>query len=681
MKVLKLILTIILVAVLVGAGLYIFADINVFDYLNFEDNQVDAAVYYTDGDWWASVENNYNSDSELLQLSTYPFSSNVFILASDVDKPLFDFPGYEYSHLELVGWEFGNSFEGHVYYLDLDSVNPDTAQFIQVYVPTGSTEFFRSVTIDPDGGTWQTGSIDMLPRTFLVPRGTPLNETIIMDIQLAKSTYRLNGFCLNGNNNGSKIDLSAPVNTDVLMYAYWEFDTVEVTFLDYDNSVLKVQSVLRGYAATPPAAPNHENIGLIFDGWNKDYSVITETNKTFKAQYRTMPKVQFLDSFDVVIKTQYVHVGADAAPPMPPANNGLEFLGWSHSYKNVQADVITKATYKPTDVPGVIMTLKDDKDNLIKVDAFGQLWDVNDNPLIMSDAMPVFRNVFGQYISYDGTLLYNVNGYLQDGQGYKIHSIDPSAQVFLLKLKTGESVPTMREKEERTFWQNLFGGARTNNYIYYDMNGHQIDESLYVKPKLDIFRSGTGITVGDYVNPSIPGGAAAVDSSDNAIYDNLGQPIGINKYGQLVDPWGRPLYDNNSMPVFYHNGIYIDSNGLELNLSSANILLDQEGHAIKSAGGNFAGYVLIGSDNQTLIMASSFYNNKFYNMNGTLIDAAEYILPQSISNTPLEGVPSPGFWSSIGNFFKKFGDIVLYSILGILTIFVLIAIFKRIFNK
>ena len=45
-----------------------------------------------------------------------------------------------------------------------------------------------------------------------------------------------------------------------------------VTFQDYDNTVLKIESVEAGKAATPPNDPQRE--GYTFVGWNKDFSSV-----------------------------------------------------------------------------------------------------------------------------------------------------------------------------------------------------------------------------------------------------------------------------------------------------------------------------------------------------------------------------------------------------------------------
>jgi|GEM_PF-1700544 len=55
-----------------------------------------------------------------------------------------------------------------------------------------------------------------------------------------------------------------------------------VTFVDWDDTVLKTETVAKGASATAPANP--ERIGYLFKGWDKDFSNIT-ANLTVKALY------------------------------------------------------------------------------------------------------------------------------------------------------------------------------------------------------------------------------------------------------------------------------------------------------------------------------------------------------------------------------------------------------------
>ena len=76
---------------------------------------------------------------------------------------------------------------------------------------------------------------------------------------------------------------------DCYIRAKYELKTFTVTFEDYDGAVLKAETVGYGYGATAPESPSRD--GYIFDGWDKDYSYITE-NTTVTATYYKYVKVE-----------------------------------------------------------------------------------------------------------------------------------------------------------------------------------------------------------------------------------------------------------------------------------------------------------------------------------------------------------------------------------------------------
>lgn len=73
------------------------------------------------------------------------------------------------------------------------------------------------------------------------------------------------------------------VTSDTTISCTLKKKTYEVTFLDWDDSVLKAAQIVEwGEAAIPPADPERE--GYTFTGWNRDFSCI-KTNLTVKATY------------------------------------------------------------------------------------------------------------------------------------------------------------------------------------------------------------------------------------------------------------------------------------------------------------------------------------------------------------------------------------------------------------
>jgi hypothetical protein len=58
-------------------------------------------------------------------------------------------------------------------------------------------------------------------------------------------------------------------------------------------------------------------------------------------------QVTFIDYNGTVLKTQFVEVGEDASPPSVTARTGYQFAGWNGSYTNVTQDSTVQATYEP----------------------------------------------------------------------------------------------------------------------------------------------------------------------------------------------------------------------------------------------------------------------------------------------------------------------------------------------
>lgn len=152
------------------------------------------------------------------------------------------------------------------------------------------------------------------------------------------------------------------VQEDTDVYAQYEkMDSDEfkynVTFLDYDDKVLKVDRVEQGGTAQPPNNPERE--GYIFTGWRPTYSNIT-ADLTVYAQYEKVDSenkkyiVRFIDHDDTILYTQKVDPGADAITPQSPTREGYIFTGWRPALTNVQQNLDTYAQYEkiyPTALP------------------------------------------------------------------------------------------------------------------------------------------------------------------------------------------------------------------------------------------------------------------------------------------------------------------------------------------
>lgn len=106
-----------------------------------------------------------------------------------------------------------------------------------------------------------------------------------------------------------------------------------VTFVDYDGTVLKSQSVVSGGSVTPPSDPVRE--GFEFTGWDhvdSDFENVT-TGFTVVAQYvasGNSHSVRFLDEDgETVIEEYAVEDGVAATPPPTlPEHEGEHFVCW-----------------------------------------------------------------------------------------------------------------------------------------------------------------------------------------------------------------------------------------------------------------------------------------------------------------------------------------------------------------
>lgn len=55
--------------------------------------------------------------------------------------------------------------------------------------------------------------------------------------------------------------------------------------------------------------------------------------------------VTFVDWDGTVLKTETIEIGSSATPPTDPVRNGYNFIGWDGSYSNVSADIVITALY------------------------------------------------------------------------------------------------------------------------------------------------------------------------------------------------------------------------------------------------------------------------------------------------------------------------------------------------
>ena len=154
---------------------------------------------------------------------------------------------------------------------------------------------------------------------------------------------------------------------DYVDYAKNTTTSFTVTFLDWNNTVLKTQTVEKGKDATPPANPYRE--GYTFTGWDK-WFINVQSDLVVTAKYTENAKniftVTFRDWNGATLKTQAVEQGKSATPPPNPYREGYTFTGWDKSFANVQSNLAVTAQYSENAKSSFTVTFRDWNNTALK---------------------------------------------------------------------------------------------------------------------------------------------------------------------------------------------------------------------------------------------------------------------------------------------------------------------------
>ena len=157
------------------------------------------------------------------------------------------------------------------------------------------------------------------------------------------------------------------VTSDLTVKALYNINQYEVTFVDWNDSELKQETVDWQGAATAPDAPVHE--GYNFAGWDTYDFLSVISDLTVKAQYTlNWYDVFFVDYDGTLLRQTSVTHGSTAIPPVSPSRDGYTFIGWSGEYENVTARTFAVAQYEPIPAYTHTVVYKDKAGDIIKSD-------------------------------------------------------------------------------------------------------------------------------------------------------------------------------------------------------------------------------------------------------------------------------------------------------------------------
>ena len=126
-----------------------------------------------------------------------------------------------------------------------------------------------------------------------------------------------------------------------------------VVFEDKDGDVLKTEIVDEGASATPPDAPEVEGYTFTgwegnYSAVAQDEIVAAKYVENAPVTFT----VKFVDWNEDVLKTETVRKGSGATAPADPTRDGYVFKGWDKAFDNVTGDMTVTAVYEEVVISG-----------------------------------------------------------------------------------------------------------------------------------------------------------------------------------------------------------------------------------------------------------------------------------------------------------------------------------------
>lgn len=172
----------------------------------------------------------------------------------------------------------------------------------------------------------QTVAFNSLGGTNIGSKTTGYNTPITPPVAPVRSGYVFLGWykeitCANAWNFTTDI-----VTSNITLYAKWSVNSFVVTFINWDGSILKSQTVNYGGAATAPSIP--ARTGYTFIGWNKNFNNIT-SNITVSANFTiNIYTITFNSNGGSAVASKTATYDSLLTAPVSPTKKGYKFVGW-----------------------------------------------------------------------------------------------------------------------------------------------------------------------------------------------------------------------------------------------------------------------------------------------------------------------------------------------------------------
>ena len=230
--------------------------------------------------------------------------------------------------------------------LKVDSVNfhesataPNPDQ--EGYTFIGWSTSFTDVIYDLD--VYGIYEINLYKVIFNDENGTKITEIEVEYLQdaVAPAVPKKTGY----NFIGWDKDITA-VKEDLIVTAVYEIQKFTITFInEVDGSTIKVSEVDYGTLPVLPEAPVVR--GHTFKGWIPQVTKVY-SDRSFTADYsRDQYQVTFVDWDDSIIEELTIVYEEEVIAPANPSRPYHDFVGWDQEFDDVAEDMTIKAVYKP----------------------------------------------------------------------------------------------------------------------------------------------------------------------------------------------------------------------------------------------------------------------------------------------------------------------------------------------